>query len=124
MKIKEYGLDKLFILHDKISYKESVDTMRKADILLLFDTLMPNEPIQPYLPSKITEYLLLKKPILGICGENSPSYRILKEYGFDTVGYKKEDIKENIKVILDKDTIIDYSLQKINNNNYDKLLID
>ena len=122
-KIREYGLDNLFIIHDKISYKDSVNTMKEADILLLFDTLMPDQPIQPYLPSKITEYLMLKKPILGVCGENSPSYRILKEYGFDTVGYKKEEIKNNIKSILNNNKIVDYSLEKINNDNYDKLLI-
>ena len=67
---------------------------------------------------------MLKKPILAVCAPNSPSYRILKEYGYDTVGYKKEEIKNNIKAIIDEDKHYDYSLEKINNNNYDKLLID
>ena len=122
-KIRDYDLDNLFVIHDKVSYKESVSTMKEADILLLFDTLMPDQPIQPYLPSKITEYLMLKKPILGVCGKNSPSYRILKDYGFDTIGYKKEEIKNNIRSILNSNKTIDYSLEKINNDNYDKLLI-
>ena len=35
--------------------------MKNADILVLFDTIMEDEKIQPYLPSKIIEYLLLNK---------------------------------------------------------------
>ena len=123
-KIEEYGLKGVFKLHDKVTYNESVNTMKEADVLVLFDTLMPEKPIQPFLPSKITEYLMLKKPILAVCAPNSPSYRILKEYGYDTVGYKKEEIKNNIKAIIDEDKHYDYSLEKINNDNYDKLLID
>lgn len=122
-KIKEYGLEKLFILHDKVSYKKSVNIMKDADVLVLFDTLMTDKPIQPYLPSKIVEYLMLKKPILGICDDNSPSYRILKEYGFDTIGSKKETIKESIKQIINNNDNINYSIEKLNNDNYDKLII-
>ena len=95
-KIKEYGLEDVFVLHDKVTYKESVEIMKNADILVLFDTLMPKAESQPYLPSKIVEYLMLKKPILGICDPNSPSYRILKEYGFDTVGSETGIIKKTI----------------------------
>ena len=120
-KIKEYGLSKLFILHDKVSYQESIEVMKKADILVLFDTLMPGARVQPYLPSKIVEYLLLKKPILGICDDNSPSYRILKEYGFDTVGSTKELIKNNILSLIDNKAKISYSLDKLNSNNYNML---
>jgi len=122
-KIKDYGLEKLFVLHDKVTYQESVEIMKNNDVLVLFDTLMPGAPVQPYLPSKIVEYLMLKKPILGICDSNSPSYRILKEYGFDTVGSDKETIKKNILSIVNDDKKYDYDLKKLNNNYYDKLLI-
>lgn len=123
-KIKEYGLDKLFIIHDKVSYKESTVIMKKADVLLLFDTLMPEAPLQPYLPSKIVEYLMLKKPILAICDKNSPSYRILSEYGFDTLGSEKEVIKDNIRKIIYDERKMDYSLEKLNNDTYGTLLVD
>ena len=123
-KIREYGLDKLFMIHDKVSYKESIDLMKEADILVLFDTLMPKEKIQPYLPSKIVEYLMLKKAILGICDPNSPSYRILKEYGYDTAGSEKETIKTNIRKLLKEDRSYDHPLTKLNNDHYDKVLID
>lgn len=122
-KVKEYGLQDLFILHEKVSYKESVEIMKEADILVLFDTLMPEAEVQPYLPSKITEYLMLKKSILGICEKNSPSYRILKEYGFDTVGSDKDMIKRNIIQIMNEEKEYDYSLERLNNDSYDKLLL-
>lgn len=121
-KIKEYGLQDLFIIHNKVSYDESVQIMKDADILVLFDTLMPNEPIQPYLPSKIVEYLLLKKPVLGVCGNNSPSYRILSEHGYNTLGSSKQEIKENILKIIN-DEAHNYSLDSLNNDNYNKILV-
>ena len=121
-KVHDYGLEKVFVMHDKVTYRQSVEIMKEADILVLFDTLMPEAEIQPYLPSKIVEYLMLKKPILGICDPNSPSYRILKEYGFETVGSKKEMIKDNILKMIDSDNVPDYSLERLNNNNYDKLI--
>ena len=123
-KIKDYDLEDVFVLHDKVTYKESVDIMKEADILVLFDTLMPNAESQPYLPSKIVEYLMLKKPILGICDDNSPSYRMLMEYGIDTVGSEKEIIKKNIRYLIMDDREIDFSLEKLNNDNYGKLIID
>ncbi|MSA71365.1 hypothetical protein [Holdemania massiliensis] len=95
-KVKEYNLNDVFVVHSKVSYSESIKIMREADILVLFDTLLENEEIQPYLPSKIVEYQLLRKPILGICGKNSPSYRILSEDGGNYVGCTKNKIKENI----------------------------
>jgi len=120
-KIKEFGLEKLFIVHDKVSYQESMNIMCKADILVLFDSLMPDLKIQPYLPSKIVEYLMLQKPILGICDDNSPSYRILNEYGFDTVGSSVNQIKENIKALITKDVKYRYSLEKLSSDNYNML---
>lgn len=117
-RIRRYELEDLFVIHDKVSYDKSIEVMKDADILVLFDTLMPEKPVQPYLPSKIVEYLLLKKPILGICDSNSPSYRILKEYGYNTVGCSKDKIKENILHILKDHDETDYSLEQLDCNNY------
>ena len=117
-KIKEYGLEKLFVLHDKVNYDESTRIMKDADILVLFDSLMPNAKVQPYLPSKIVEYLLLKKPILGYCDDNSPSYRILKQYGYDTVGAEKQIVKNNIKALINDNNIYSYSIDNLDCNKY------
>lgn len=120
-KIKQYGLEKLFIIHDKVSYQESIDVMKNSDILVLFDTIMKDARVQPYLPSKIVEYLLLRKPILGICGDNSPSYHILKEYGFDTVGFETETIKKNILSLLNDCKVKKYSLKELSADSYNML---
>lgn len=124
-KIKEYNIEDVLIVHDKVSYDESVQIMKDADVLVLFDTLMNNEPIQPYLPSKIVEYLMLRKPILAVCGQNSPSYRILKEYGHETIGYETKIIKQNIIKVMSSDMEFTYSIDKLNNDNYcGKLILD
>ena len=99
-KIKDYNLEDVFIVHSKVSYQESLNIMKNADVLVLFDTIMHSAEIQPYLPSKITEYLLLDRPILGICESNSPSYRILKEEGHNLVGNDVKEIKENILKLI------------------------
>lgn len=120
-KIKEYDLEDVFILHKTVSYDKSVEVMKESDILVLFDTLMSDKPVQPYLPSKIVEYLLLRKPILGICDKNSPSYRILKEHGFKEVGSDVESIKINIKRMIDGVSIEDYSIADLNSDMYNML---
>ena len=120
-KIKEYDLEDVFILHKTVSYDKSVEVMKESDILVLFDTLMSDKPVQPYLPSKIVEYLLLRKPILGICDKNSPSYRILREHGFKEAGSDVESIKINIKRMIDGVSIEDYSIDDLNSDMYNML---
>lgn len=120
-KIKDYDLEDVFILHKTVSYDESVEVMKESDILVLFDTLMPKYKVQPYLPSKIVEYLLLRKPILGICDDNSPSYRILKEYGFKELGSDIESIKRNIISLINGVEVSEYSLDDLNIDKYKML---
>lgn len=96
--IKEKKLDDVFVLHDKVSYNKSLEIMKTSDVLVLFDTII-EEGIQPYLPSKITEYKLLNKPILAICKNNSPSYRILDG---KRCGYSVNEIKKNIYDLITK----------------------
>ena len=120
-KIKDYNLEDVFILHNTVSYDESVEVMKNSDILVLFDTLMSDKPVQPYLPSKIVEYLLLRKPILGICDDNSPSYRILKDYGFKELGSNVESIKTNIKNLIKGVSVSNYNLDELNSDNYKML---
>ena len=120
-RIDDYGLNDLFVIHDKVTYDKSIEIMKKADILVLFDSLMPKEAIQPYLPSKIVEYMLLQKPILAICDSNSPSFRILKENGYKYIGSEKEIIKENILQIIRDDDPVCCDTYALNSNNYNML---
>ncbi|MCI5774675.1 MAG: hypothetical protein MR210_08950 [Erysipelotrichaceae bacterium] len=91
--IKELGLEAYFDIYDKIPYEKCIDEMNKADVLLIFDTIVANDEIQPYLPSKVLEYSLLKKDTLTITCKNSPCYRIAKESNAIVALNEKEDIK-------------------------------
>ncbi len=115
-KIDEYGLQDVFKVFPKVDYREATSIMKEADILLLFDTIMEGAPVQPYLPSKILEYLLLRKPIFGVCLDNSPSYRILKKYGQYTA-YTPEEIEKTLKTIMTEEKKFDYSLAELQSEN-------
>ena len=73
--------------------------MQQSDILVIFDTIL-EEGTQPYLPSKISEYIAIGKPIFSICNDNSPIYRILKGTSHIVSKYQKEEIKKSILNIL------------------------
>ena len=77
--IENLGLKNYFIINDKISYDDCIKEMNMADTLLIFDTIMPEDEIQPYLPSKVLEYSLLKKNIMTITCKKSPCYRICND---------------------------------------------
>ena len=116
-KIREYGLEDIFRVFPKVNYEKAVGIMKDADILLLFDTIMDGAPVQPYLPSKILEYLLLRKPILGICQVNSPSYRILNKYGH-RAAYTPAEIREAVNAIMQSPSEYDYPLDDLESGNH------
>ncbi len=107
--VHKLGLDSYFEIYNQIPYKDAIEEMNKSDVLLIFDTIMPESEIQPYLPSKILEYSLLEKNTLTIATKKSPSYRIAKESNALVCSNNVEDIKETMKkaFIIDK-SIIDY----------------
>lgn len=118
-KIKEYGLEDIFIVHDKVSYDQAQEIQLKGDILLLFDTIMQGDN-QPYLPSKITEYMLTNKPILATCKANSPSYELLKQDNY--VGNEIEEIKTNLKHIISNYHLVENKGKVIKNQDLKTLL--
>lgn len=64
-------------LYQRIDYNESIKKMLKSDILLVVDANLNDKTnIYPYTPSKIIDYISVKKPILGISMLNSPTHDI------------------------------------------------
>lgn len=107
--IHQLGLEQYFSIHDQIPYKDAIEQMNESDILLIFDTIMPENEIQPYLPSKILEYSLLEKNTLTIATRKSPSYRIAKASDALVCGDTREEIKEMMKKAFDvKKSVINY----------------
>ena len=102
-------LNNIFFIHKKVNYDKCIELMKKTQILLIFDTIVDSDEIQPFLPSKITDYLLTNKPIFAITSKKSPLYDIIN-LNHICVTYNTEKIKEAILKQL-------YNInRKINNN--------
>jgi glycosyltransferase involved in cell wall biosynthesis len=58
------------------SYQESLNLAAEAEVLLLIDA--PSDQESPFLPSKLVDYLMFKKPILGITPNTGATADLLK----------------------------------------------
>ena len=109
--INKYEISDIFKIHDKVNYEDCLNIMNNdADVLIVFDTILDNDKIQPFLPSKVLEYLLINKPIFSITTKNSPTFRILGNKHICSM-YDLEDIKQSILNQINNIKII--------NNNYE-----
>ena len=123
--IEELNIGDIFKCFDKISYKDVMDKMHKSDALALYDTFVKEDEMQPYLPSKSLEYLLLKKDLLILAQKNSPTYRIFNSYGYKCTDNDVNSIKERIKEILYSDNgYRDYDISTLENEVATKPLQD
>ena len=123
--IKDYEIEDLFKCYDRISYNEVMKKMHSSDALALYDTFVKEGDIQPYLPSKSLEYLLLKKDLLVLTPKNSPTHRIFEKFGYKCVNNDVESIKKRIKEIINNQNIvIDYDISSLENENATKTLQD
>lgn len=109
--IRKLGLQSCVAIHEKIPYSQCIQKMADSDAVLIFDTILPEDRIQPYLPSKVIEYSLLKKNTLSITTSTSPTYRISKESGAAACRYDRDDILKGLEEICIKRTksVLDYS---------------
>ena len=107
--INDLHLQTYFEISDKVPYEKCIEEMNKADVLLIFDTILPNDEIQPYLPSKVLEYSLLKKDTMTITCKNSPCYRICTNSGAIVALNEKNVIKEALmKAFSGKKSVLEY----------------
>ena len=98
--IHEYGLEEVFRLYEKLPYRQYMDRLEQCDAVLIFDTILPEEMIQPYLPSKVLEYSLLQKDTLSITTSRSPLYRICKASHALVAKYDRHDILDQLLLLL------------------------
>lgn len=80
--ITDHGLDDIVTFHGKRRYVESLQFAADADLLLLIDA--PAER-SVFLPSKIVDYLMLRRPILGITPTAGASAEFLRRLGCSVV---------------------------------------
>jgi hypothetical protein len=79
---REMGLDGIVRFSGKAGYLESLGVAREADLLLLIDA--PAEK-NVFLPSKIVDYFMLRRPILGITPASGASSEVLRACGCPVV---------------------------------------
>jgi glycosyltransferase involved in cell wall biosynthesis len=82
------GLHDVVILQDHIPYKQSLEYLRQADMLLL---LQPGTTTQ--IPSKLFDYLGMRKPILAISPRHGATWNLVTEQGLGEVA-PPDDIQE------------------------------
>ncbi len=98
--IHELGLDDYFEIHDKIPYSECIERMRNSDGVLLFDTILPDDQFQPFLPSKLMEYSLLEKDVLAVTTEKSPAMRVMKKTDAIACLYDRNEILKGLEELI------------------------
>ncbi len=110
--IHQLGLDPYFSISEKIPYEECIQKMNESDGVLLFDTILPDDGFQPFLPSKLMEYSLLEKDVLAVTTEKSPSWRILKRSDAIACRYDRNDILKGLEdlIIHRKPSKVDYRM--------------
>lgn len=109
--IRKLGISDCFRIHDKIPYAECIQKMQESDGVLLFDTILPDDEYQPYLPSKILEYSYLKKNVLAVTTKKSPTFRIMKKTDAIACRYDRKEIYQGLVdlIINQKQSVIDYA---------------
>jgi glycosyltransferase involved in cell wall biosynthesis len=72
----------------QVPYLQSLEEMKKSDILLLIDAA---SDVNIFLPSKLIDYFGSRKPILGITSEQGTTASLIRKYGFPVVDPRDPD---------------------------------
>ncbi len=76
---RSLGLDRLVRFRDRVPAGEAEALAADADVLLVIDA--PTDGPSPFLPSKLVDYLPLRKPILGLTPLEGASAALLRRLG-------------------------------------------
>lgn len=79
----DLGLDQVVAFHGRVSPPEAQAAARSADVLLVIDA--PSRGPNLFLPSKLVDYLPLRKPILGVTPLEGASADLLRSLGYPIV---------------------------------------
>jgi glycosyltransferase involved in cell wall biosynthesis len=75
----ELGIEHLVHFHEPQPYADSVRMAAGADVLVVIDA--PSNQPSPFLPSKLVDYLMLRKPILGLTPTRGATADLLQRLG-------------------------------------------
>jgi hypothetical protein len=93
------GIDHLVRFMDKVPAAEARSIAADADVLLVIDAL--SQGPSPFLPSKLVDYLPLRKPMLGITPVDGASAALLTRLGASVVApHDEEGIRTALRDLL------------------------
>ena len=111
------------ILNNEVNYLEFLNLTKKFDVLLVEDSYTKDdEIINPYLPSKISDYKGSKTSIWAVCEDSSPTDKLDLKYKSKLNDYNS-NIQTLNKIIMDK-TNLDLGDEIINENAYQRMRIN
>lgn len=74
------SLPERVIIHDSLKYFEFLNAASRMDYLVLMDTTFEIPEINPYLPSKLADYLTAETPIIAFINEGSALSKMDNEF--------------------------------------------
>jgi glycosyltransferase involved in cell wall biosynthesis len=77
--VRQNGLEAQVRFLPSMPYRESLAAAGAGDVLLVVDA--PTEDASPFLPSKLVDYLMFGKPILGLTPAQGVSADLLRQLG-------------------------------------------
>jgi hypothetical protein len=89
------GLDQVFRVHPVIPYLDSLELMRRHDVLLLIDAKLSQTSESVFLPSKLVDYLGSGTPIMAVTPVPGATARTLAETGGLVCDIEDEDAIES-----------------------------
>ncbi len=111
------------ILNEEVNYLEFLNLTKKFDVLLVEDSYTLSDcEINPYLPSKLSDYIGSETSVWAVCEKNSPMYSMDIEYK-SILGDYSSNISTINQIINDKlnltlkNTALDekiYARQRVN----------
>jgi hypothetical protein len=92
---EELGLGSMVNFYEQLPYINSLQASALCDVLLLIDA--PSLKPSPFLPSKLVDYLMFRKPIFGLISSRGASVDLLSRLG--SVVVSPDDVASIIKAL-------------------------
>lgn len=100
-KILSSGVNEVFDLIENTDYNKSIFYMKISDYLLTIDALFSELKYNIYIPSKIYDYIGVKKPIVAISQNMGPTADIIRQTGNTLIQHNVNEFVEFIKQAVD-----------------------
>ncbi len=98
---RQKQLRQILFFHGVLRKRQALEKLSQSDVLLYFS--YPEESAAGWVPSKLYDFFMLNKPILGV-GLRGEAAEIIRQAGVGAVvsPFEKEQIEEQMLVYIDK----------------------